>query len=141
MLDITFLMRDVRRVSDIVSGIDLIYSGQFTGSEMQKMIIYANLQCIQVQIAPDGNARYCISNVRCEMSFWHVFRHWFNVCRSNFILNANLLKHIVMTLSLVHFSTLAYGLHTLPLCTSDPLMLNFNLLQSGGLVMVWLATF
>ena len=75
MLDITFQMQDVRRVSDIVSGIDLNYSGQFTGSEMQKMIIYADLRCIQVQIAPDGNAGYFLPDARCEMSFRHKFWH------------------------------------------------------------------
>ena len=75
MPDIAFQMRDMRRHSGIVSGIDLIFTEQFTGSEMQKMIIYADLRCIQVQIAPDGNARNCIANARCEIGFRHNFRH------------------------------------------------------------------
>ena len=46
MLDIAFQIQDVRQVSGIVYRIDLIYSGQFTGSEMHKMIIYTDFQCI-----------------------------------------------------------------------------------------------
>ena len=41
MPDISFQMRDVRWVSGIVSGIDLMYAGAISVPEMQKMSIYA----------------------------------------------------------------------------------------------------
>ena len=72
------------KFSSMVSGIDLIFSGAIYRTRNAKNDHIADLRCIQVQIAPDGNARYCIPNARCEMSFWHSFWHWFNVCRSNF---------------------------------------------------------
>ena len=65
------------KFSSIVSGIDLNFSGAIYRTRNAKNDHLADLQCIQVQIAPDGNARYCIPNARCEMSFWHSFQHWF----------------------------------------------------------------
>ena len=43
--------------SSIVSGIDSIFSGAIYRTRNAKKIIYADLLCIQIQIAPDGNAR------------------------------------------------------------------------------------
>ena len=35
-------------------------------------------------MAPDGNAKYCLPDTRCEMSFQHILRHWFNLFWGNF---------------------------------------------------------
>ena len=84
MPDNAYQMQDVRWVSGIFSVIDLMYAGAISMPEMPKkcpfMLIFREFK---YKMVSKWYAGYGILDAKCETSFRHSFRHWFNVCRSN----------------------------------------------------------
>ena len=84
MPDIAYRMQDVRWVSSIVSSIDLMYAGAISVPEMQKKCPFMLVFCIfKYKMVYKEYAGYCIPDAKCETSFWHSFRHLFNLFQGN----------------------------------------------------------
>ena len=75
----------MRLVSSIFSGTEFIYARAIYRTRNAKNDhLYRFPMNLSTKMAPDGNAGYCLPDARCEMSFWHIFWHWFNLFQGNF---------------------------------------------------------
>ena len=84
MPDIAYQMQDVRWVSGIVSGIDLMYAGAISVPEVPKKCPFMPVFCVfKYKIVSKGYAGYCIPDAKCETSFRHRFWHLFNLFWGN----------------------------------------------------------
>ena len=84
MPDNAYRMQDVRWVFSIVSGIDLMDAGAISVPEMPKKGPFMPVFFVfKYKMVSKEDAGYCIPDARCETSFRHSFRHWFNLFRGN----------------------------------------------------------
>ena len=73
MPDISCQMRDVRRVSGIISGIKFVYAGAIYMAGIDHL--YQFQMNLSTKLVSNGNAGYCIPDARFEMIFQLIFWH------------------------------------------------------------------
>ena len=84
MPDNAYRMQDVRWVSAIVSGFDLMYARAISMPEMPKKCPFiAVFRVFKYKMVSKWYAGYGIPDAKCETSFRHSFRHLFNLFRGN----------------------------------------------------------